>query len=372
MASPNLQTMAEKIAFISKERAQVIGALAVAGKKTKGVPDANNPINNALYARLEQIFDLLETNVEMSPSFKAQTKIDTILPMMYNNPDIHFPQSYVERAKTLMQTWENERWGKQPTPPPGSDDESPNAASSGSVESRSPHKKGGVRRAFAAPGGVVHVPPADHSIWGLDGIMHGIAVKIIDGKKTKVDDTRFTKRDNKVYGHNGLEIGAWFPTRLVAIFRGAHNASQAGINSNGDSCAYSIVVSSYDHLDQDLGETLYYSGSGSMDNTDPRRPAPSSVGTQALHRSLAMEKPVRVLRASGTSHRLAPPVGLRYDGLYKVVAVRTPLNAKGGQYEQFELRRMEGQGPLEVVRARPTMREQRDFEHIDDWVKYSK
>ena len=122
----------------------------------------------------------------------------------------------------------------------------------------------------------------------------------------------------------------------MALARGAHGARIAGIAGDTDLGAYSIVVSSsgfYDALDRDEGRRLFYSGSGSHENEDPDRPAKSTSGTKALKASLATGRPVRVLRAgnpgNNESHPWAPERGIRYDGLYRVVRMLTPLNARG-------------------------------------------
>lgn len=125
-----------------------------------------------------------------------------------------------------------------------------------------------------------------------------------------------------------------------------------------------VVSGLYDDLDKDYGDSLYYSGSNSHDNTDPKRPADSSAGTLALHTSLETQQPVRVLRSSKGKSKWCPSEGLRYDGLYKVVAVSYPYNAKGGMFEQFKLARSETQDPID--KSRPTPREQKLFERIKD------
>ena len=154
-------------------------------------------------------------------------------------------------------------------------------------------------------------------------------------------------------------------TRFVALFRGAHGATQGGIYGNRENGGYSIVISGvYDDLDQDYGDILYYSGSNSHSNEDPRSPAPSTGGTIALQASERTQNPVRVIRTSSGKSTIAPISGLRYDGLYKVVSSRYPKNLKGGIYEQFKLVRLDDQP--EIDRSRPTQKESRDYERIGD------
>lgn len=143
----------------------------------------------------------------------------------------------------------------------------------------------------------------------------------------------------------------------------ANQTSLAGSAALG---AYSVVVSGqYDELDKDKGDTIYYSGSGSHDNENPNLPAESTSGTKALNTSLTTRKPVRVLRTYQSTSRWTPTQGLRYDGLYRVVGVNRPKNAKGGLYEQFKLVRMPDQIPLDECKRRPSPQDLRDYDRIE-------
>lgn len=115
-------------------------------------------------------------------------------------------------------------------------------------------------------------------------------------------------------------------------------------------------------MDTDNGEVLYYSGSGSHENTDPKNHKESTTGTKCLKASYYTGNDIRVMRTASKS-MYSPSVGLRYDGLYKVVSMGRPRNNKGGLYEQFKLARVEDKsnGTLEECRQRPTPREVRDY-----------
>ncbi|WPH03885.1 E3 ubiquitin-protein ligase ORTHRUS 1 [Acrodontium crateriforme] len=357
--------------YCAVEREKVIQKLALTSKRAGGVPDLDT--NKELYQRLDKLLTRLETEVTVTPTFKYTTKIDVGLTLIYNNNEFHFPEEYRERAKALFEKWEESRWGAPaPPPPPTGGDQSTSEPvmqeDDGGQGNDLPTvaRKKTARRTDSGPG-TIKFPPEDHPIWGVDGIMHGIALKRRDATESQVLDSRYDKRDCKVFGDNGLEVGQWFARRLVALFRGAHGSSQAGIVGDGNSGAYSIVVSgAYEDLDQDRGDVIYYSGSNSHSNTDPRQPPPATTGTQALYRSIETGEAVRVLRTSSGAGRLRPVCGLRYDGLYRVVRLRNPMNGKGGRYDQFELVRVEGQVPLDRLKLRPTLQEQRQFEKIAD------
>lgn len=106
--------------------------------------------------------------------------------------------------------------------------------------------------------------------------------------------------------------------QLLALFNGAHGARMGGIAGNAETGAYSVVTAGgpYEELDQDKGDILIYSGSRSHDNTDPKKPFPSSAATLALKASQRLGRPVRVLRAAGfgssrsNAATLRPTVGV--------------------------------------------------------------
>lgn len=55
-------------------------------------------------------------------------------------------------------------------------------------------------------------PPEDHLIWGEHGIMHGVMMERGQGgRPVYFLDDHFTQRNAKLYGHNGLQPGMWFP-----------------------------------------------------------------------------------------------------------------------------------------------------------------
>lgn len=211
------------------------------------------------------------------------------------------------------------------------------------------------RKSSTAPKtGPLMFPNPDDPIFGDRGIMHGVVYRRGTPRTWCMDPRfRYEKRTAQVAGHNGLSVGDWWPMQIVALFNGAHGMSQGGISGNQDYGAYSVVVSGYyADFDSDLGDTIFYSGPGSHNHRNPEVP-PS--GTAYLETSLADGGPVRVLRSAssgGSESQWAPPVGIRYDGLYQIVAVRTQHNQHGGIYKQFELRRLPGQESLESVKSR--------------------
>ncbi|KAL6718268.1 hypothetical protein ACLMJK_004356 [Lecanora helva] len=177
--------------------------------------------------------------------------------------------------------------------------------------------------------------------------IRGLLDNIILGAKgswTIIDVTKV--KSSKNFGHNGLRIGQWWPLRISALKDGAHGAMQAGIAGNQDDGAFSIVISGgYEGMDEDNGDTVYYSGSNSHDNKEAE--AQISVSTQSMLTSYERNRSIRVLRSAKGNATFAPKAGFRYDGLYNITNVdRRAVNQKGGAYVRFKLERKAGQEPI--------------------------
>ncbi|KAK8107444.1 E3 ubiquitin-protein ligase UHRF1 [Apiospora kogelbergensis] len=303
---------------------------AVKSKKKKQVP-TSEPEDIRRLARFIPYLNFLEFKLEMNHRIFKESKVADTLALM-NKPGFYFPADVAECAARLVAGWEDGDWNEDPPevqeeiPAPFTRNTAPNNAGE------------------EAPAVQIKVPSARDPIFGTDGIMNGvISTRNSAGRKVHMLNPLLTHKPSKEFGHNGLQVGQWFPLRLVALHHGAHGASQAGIYASITAGAYSIVAgnSAYHHLDQDEGNTLYYSTPRSHENTDPNNVAAPSSGTLALRASASSGRPVRVLRAAGGgTNSWLPGCGIRYDGLYQVVAVRETKNVTGELYEQFKLVRL--------------------------------
>ena len=126
-----------------------------------------------------------------------------------------------------------------------------------------------------------------------------------------------------------------------------------------------FVTGNYAGLDHDQGDVLYYSGSNSHSNTDPKTPQLSSA-TKAMRASCARGLPVRVLRTGTAEGKFAPRKGIRYDGLYTIQSEAIEQNPKGGAYVRFKLVRCADQKPIDA--SRPTKKERDIFDSLKDGV----
>lgn len=297
-----------------------------------------------------------------------KTKIPATLKLMKERRgDGVLPPGIADKCAELYDMFEEENWGAQETGEDASTEElAPESAATNSPRRRQP--------AVRTQGSVLErLPPTDDAIWGLHGIMHGLMQGGVIRRSYRFDPRYITeKRDAKVFGHNGLVPGDWWPLVHVALFHGAHGAKIKGIAGHPDLGAWSIIVSEnpkYANLDSDDGETILYSGDDSGNKNNRDTILESSPGTKSLQKSRRMGTPVRVLRRKGTgNNKYAPLVGIRYDGLYRVVdEYEKTRPGQGGKFLQFKLVRLSHQWNFrETIRAAPTHKQQADFWKIQE------
>jgi len=140
-----------------------------------------------------------------------------------------------------------------------------------------------------------------------------------------------------------VPVGSWWRFRAQSSAAGCHSPLVASIHGRTNIGAFSLIFSCAYPEDVDLGTELYFTASGGRNSTN-RRISIQLVRDQQLtgvNKALALNcaaafsplganarddwrqgRPVRVLR-SGNDRRCTslyvPPIGVRYDGIYKVV-----------------------------------------------------
>ncbi|KAK4214883.1 E3 ubiquitin-protein ligase UHRF1 [Rhypophila decipiens] len=358
------------VSSLEEGRRQILMMLVMLKNRSR---DINTP--EKLAGRVEAVKSFLrylEYEVEMTPAIKAKLQLDQVLAAP-ERPDLSptAPPEIAAECRRLLDQYNEENWGADDVPdgPPAAAQQAEAHDHDHGEPGPTPPTAGPTAPASDTHTATMRLPDPAHPIWGLEGIMHGWALKP-GNIRYYIADPRYTKkkRNPKVYGHNGFEPGDWWPLQKIAHFWGCHGAPICGI-SGGDEGAYSIVssgASTYDALDQDFGDKLLYSADNSHDNTDPNRVTYTSNMTKKLHTSIATGKPVRVLRSAGGKKAYTPACGIRYDGLYRVMQVREVLNNRGGLYEQFELRRLPNQRSLEEIRRIPTQEQQTAYNKMKD------
>lgn len=125
-----------------------------------------------------------------------------------------------------------------------------------------------------------------------------------------------------------------------------------------------LLTGQYAELDKDFGDKIYYSGSKSLENTDPTNPV-MTTSTRSLQTSKREDRSVRVIRAAGGNSDYSPSCGFRYDGLYKIIEERLPKNKKGGCYIRFTLQRKDGQPDID--KSRPNREERAIFSRLKEF-----
>lgn len=229
--------------WIVDESRLSVTPFAVASKNLGKVPSLENPRYQDLLSRANRLLTFLEHDFQVSPRYRDEANLSSILKIIFDDDRFHFPDDLKQRARALYEDFENNDWAAA--------DVDDNAEE----QPASPDNTGNTGN--HAPVATVHVhirlPPTDHPIWGIAGIMYGVCPKF-GSRLDIVLDRRYLrdKRKANIFGHNGLRPGAWFPTQLVALFHGAHGASQAGISGNIVDGAYSVVVAgTYENIDKE-------------------------------------------------------------------------------------------------------------------------
>lgn len=164
-----------------KNKKMASARFAVVSKRTGFVPNLNGDDNLARH--LEKTTHLLdhlgEDDTQMSPLLNRSAGIEAWL-RMFNDPEIHFPEDIKQRAQMLLQRFQDENWGAPAAAAVN------NASNSDSAEEAASPTTPAATATPAAPAAnaatatrgnaapTVRYPPADHPIWGRDGIMRGI------------------------------------------------------------------------------------------------------------------------------------------------------------------------------------------------------
>lgn len=306
------------------------------------------------------ILEELHQVQKIDAKFILSTQLKIILEAM-TDPEKKFSDHTRTTAETLYQRFEAQNWGEiiaSPTANIGSP--TPTTHSSGPA---SPGPSTVSPVSANGPGTIRVIKFADnHRIFGRSGIMHGILLH--ENTATNkcspfLDPNRLEKKQADRLGDNGLTVGHWVPKVICLLRDGGHGAIQAGVYGNKESGAFSIILTgtAYEKLDAGdrRGRKITYSGPGSLDNEDPVK-VKDSIGNTYLQTSYQAQSNVRVFRGP-SKQNVSPPMGYRYDGLYKVARQETGRNEKGGAIVKFVLQRNSGQ--LAINRTRPSFEDRK-------------
>lgn len=231
--------------WIVNESRQSINRFAIASKKVGRVPNLNDPGIQDFLDRAKRLLTLLEHDFQVEPRYRDQANLSDILKLVFDDFRFHFPEDVKDRARALYEDFEANDWGAiDVSQDDDAEDQPASPDSTGKSDDQQPVGNVTMR---------ILLPPRDHPIWGVHGIMHGACP--VEGRiRTTRLDRRYNaeKRPANVFGHNGLQPGAWFPTQLVALFHGAHGARMAGIHGNVVDGTYSVVVAGmYEDVDEE-------------------------------------------------------------------------------------------------------------------------
>ncbi|EWM67009.1 MULTISPECIES: YDG/SRA domain-containing protein [unclassified Micromonospora] len=118
----------------------------------------------------------------------------------------------------------------------------------------------------------------------------------------------------------GFPPGSSFSNRTDLAKSQVYRPNQGGICGGADD-AESIDVSGGYVDDEDYGDEIVYTGQGGNHPSTKRQIADQklTLGNLGLARSQLDGNPVRMIRGAGGEPKHSPAVGLRYDGLFRVV-----------------------------------------------------
>ena len=149
-------------------------------------------------------------------------------------------------------------------------------------------------------------------------------------------DTDFATTSYKFTGEGHLRNGDWWPLQLAAVRDGAHGDPRGGISGHKGQGAVSVVMNMatekelvdptqvvevynrYPNFDLPAKDQIWYCGTQGK-ATEGEKKGMVSNKTKLLKESFVKKFPIRVLRGSGITSKLAPKQGLRYDGLYQII-----------------------------------------------------
>lgn len=164
----------------------------------------------------------------------------------------------------------------------------------------------------------------------------------------------------------GIYVGTWWRFRFQVSQSGIHAPLVSGIHGKENVGAYSILFTGLYPEDVDLGDDIYYTGIGGRNNKNGRRigslqfvqDQKMTNENKALAMSCAipfdpkggnaktnwkMGKPIRLLRSgNGRKHSslYLPKIGIRYDGIYRVVKYWSEIEPKSRfRFWRFHLKR---------------------------------
>ncbi|MFJ5773579.1 YDG/SRA domain-containing protein [Streptomyces sp. NPDC093094] len=167
----------------------------------------------------------------------------------------------------------------------------------------------------------------------------------------------------------GVAVGDCFDSRMDVKRAMLHQTNQKGISwlkdeKDGLPVADAIVLNGGYVDDDDHWTWMQYTGASIGKERDPNTgrllcsQSWSYVDNDALKRSYERSYPIRVIRGYEGDERYSPPKGYRYDGLYRITAIRTAISQSpapdGSDIEicQFDLERMpesqQGHTPVEA------------------------
>jgi putative restriction endonuclease len=157
------------------------------------------------------------------------------------------------------------------------------------------------------------------------------------------------------FGHiEGVSLGDSYTNRQALRSAGIHMHLVAGIDGNPKVGSPSIVLNGGYVDDEDLGDTILYTGHGGNDPNSKRQIADQewdATGNKALIVSELKGLPVRVTRGAKHKSPFSPKSGYQYGGLYAISRHFEQTGKDGYRICRFELEKLPEQKMVKFSEA---------------------
>lgn len=204
--------------IINGQVARTIALLAQQSKRLNKVAPLDEEQNVRRFAYLRAALIWMDSELQMTPNIKRNSKLERTIKFMFAHDEFHFPEDIRDKAKELFERWESENWGNdsvqdEAQQPHDEDDEQPLTPVTPPTTTHGSSSAAGANTELETT--QVALPSQNDPLFGARGIMHGVLLLRGEGGRKKYQlNPRVPKQQAQVFGHNGIEVGAWFALQV--------------------------------------------------------------------------------------------------------------------------------------------------------------
>jgi hypothetical protein len=201
-----------------KQVTRAISYLALYSKRLKTIAPLEDEQNVRRFAYLRAALPWMDQELHMTPKIKRSCKLDTFFKFMFADPTCFFPEDIASKAEVMYDRWESENWGSDAVQDDGQANDDEEAEQPSTPVAPGPS----TTTTTSGPGSElettqVALPSENDPMFGVRGMMHGVLqLRGVRGRKKYQLNPKVPKQAAQVYGHNGIEVGAWYPLQVRA------------------------------------------------------------------------------------------------------------------------------------------------------------